>query len=108
MGLLDPSDWDEMNEDLMDVRADNEVSVVIRRGSVSLPPQIVRVASTGGGGIVQGQAAQQVQGMVTILGDRDLNIRAMDRFNIEALLYEVRFVDNNRRAAKMAQAVMIQ
>lgn len=109
MPLLTPSDWAEMAEDLAQVREDNEISIIIRRGNTTtLLPQKVRIAGgRSAGGFTQGRAVQQSTGSITILGGTDLDIRVQDRFTNVGILYEVDFVRPNRRVAIMASAKMV-
>lgn len=108
MPLMEPSDWLEMENDLTDVREDNEVSIAIRRGTATLPAQKVRIAGLGGGANSQGQAGEVAAGSVTILGAKTFNVKVGDRFTSDSILYEVNYVEVNRRAAKMATARAVQ
>lgn len=109
MGLLNASDIAAMQADLLAVRGDNEVSVVIRRGSTALAAQSVRVARAGAGATrADGGSAEQWTQRVVVLGAVGLDIATGDRFTVDGDLYEVDFVRPNRTAATMAEARVIE
>lgn len=105
--MMTASDWAAMRVDLLAVRDDNAVSVVIRRGNTALPAQAVRIAQRGGSRPAATNAAERVAGGVLVLGDVALDIQPGDRFNANGLLYEVVGVRPNRRAATVAEAVQV-
>lgn len=107
--MMTAADWSAMAADLVDVRSDNAVSVVLRRGATSLTAQSIRIAQAGR------QAAQQATGEleaalfeITILGGTTLDIQPGDRFTTGSVLYEVTAVAPNRLAGVRARAKMIQ
>ncbi len=102
-------DWAEFGQALMEVRDDNVVSIVIRRGNTTLAAQGVRIArNTGRASVIAGGATQQVNQMVVILGSTTLDIRSEDRFTVGGVLYEVTAVRPNRRAATVAEGKVVQ
>ena len=109
MGLLGSDDLTQMAGDLAEVRGDNEVSVVIRRGGSTLDAQNVRVARMGGQAVERdSQGAQQVVGRVVVLGGMTLDIQPADRFTVNGILYEVTFVRPNQDAAVIAEAKAVE
>lgn len=108
-GLLSASDYTQMAADLAEVRGDNEVSVVIRRGASTLDAQSVRVARIGVvGREAEGTGTQQAEGRVVVLGSTSLEIQPGDRFTVSGVLYEVTFVRPNRTAAVVAEARIVE
>jgi hypothetical protein len=109
MGLIGSDDLAQMAADLAEVRGDNEVSVIIRRGGSTLAAQSVRVARTGGQGMERdSEGAQQATGRVVVLGATTLDIEAQDRFSVAGVLYEVVLVRPNRTAATVAEARLVE
>ncbi len=109
MGLLNASDIAAMQADLLAVRDDNDVNIVIRRGATTLGAQSVRVARAGTIATrADGGNAEQWTQRVVVLGAVGLDIATGDRFNAGGRLYEVDFVRPNRVAATMAEARVIQ
>jgi len=106
---MTPDDWAKMQDDLVAIRDDNVVSVVLRRGATMLAAQPIRIAQAGR------QSAQLVMGElearlleVTILGSATLNIEPGDRFTVDGVLFEVTVVAPNRHAGIRARAKMVQ
>jgi hypothetical protein len=108
--MIDEDDLAQMRDDLAEVRGDNEVSIVIRRGATSLAAQVVRIARQGGSMAQQRDSAgaQQAIGRVMLLGPTTFDVQPEDRFTVDGLLYQVRFVRPNRRAAVVAEAEAIK
>lgn len=104
------ADWTQMAADLALVRADNEISIVIRRGGSTLAAQGVRVARLAGAPSTRDSAGgQQVTGRVVVLGSTSFDVEVGDRFNDGAdVLYEVTFVRPNRRAGVIAEARQVE
>ena len=99
------TDWTAMAADLAEIRADNEVSVALRRGATTLAAQNVRIAQAGR------QAAQLATGELeaalieaTVLGGTTLDIAPGDRFTVAGILYEVTAVAPNRRVSEDSQS----
>lgn len=109
MGLLNASDIAAMQADLLAVRDDNDVSIVIRRAATTLAAQSVRVARAGTAAQrTDAGSAEQWTQRVVVLGAVALDIATGDRFNVGGRLYEVEFVRPNRVAATMAEARVIE
>lgn len=108
--MLTDADRSRMTAGLKAIRDDRAVSIVIRRGSTTLPAQTVRIAR--GGNIQAG--ATDVAGMqaaiqpVVVAGDAALDIRPSDRFTVSGVLYEVTAIHPNRDHGTQAQARMVQ
>ncbi len=108
MPLVSSADWAAMVVDAIDIRNDNAVSIVIRRVGSTLASQQVRIAGNGSGRVNDSDGASQAVGTVVVLGGSTLDIQTGDRFNANGQLYEVEFVQTNRRAGIQAQARMVQ
>lgn len=96
--MLTASDKASMNASLMEIRDGRSESIVIRRGSSTLPAQTVRIARRAQGGQRRdSDGAEEVRGDALVLGDTDLDIQPKDRFNdSNGVLYEVMTVRPNR------------
>lgn len=108
--MMSAVDWERQRADLMAIRGDNAVSIVIRRGNTTLAAQTVRIARKGVGRSRRqgGEGVTEAAGAVTMLGDIDFNIQVDDRFTVAGILYRVSFVYPNKRAATQAEAEAIQ
>lgn len=101
--------WTQMQNDLRAVRAENEVSVAIRRGAATLSAQSMRIEYAGARGFrLQSDAARQAQQAVFILGEPDMDIAIDDRLTYGGVLFQVVFVQPNRLAATIAEAIAVQ
>jgi len=101
--------WEAMQSDLRAIRAENEVSLSIRRGSTDLTAQPMRIEYAGSrGSRLQSDAARQAQQAVFILGEPDMNIAVDDRLTYDSFLFQVVFVQPNRLAATIAEAIAIR
>ncbi len=109
MGLMTTADWAAQAADLAEIRADNQVSITLRRGATSLAAQNVRIAQAGrsGGRLATGELEAALLEM-TILGATTLDIQPEDRFTVAGVLYEVSAVAANERAGVRAWARMVQ
>src|SRR5688572_13317744 len=75
-------DWTQAANDMRAIRAENEVSVAIRRGDSTLSAQLMRIEYAGTRGFrLQSDAARQANQAVFILGEPDMNILPEDRLN---------------------------
>jgi len=103
-------DWTQAAADMAAVREENEISITIRRGDVTLDAQDVRVARRRGQGRQsQGDRTQESRGRVVVMGGTSLDVQPEDRFSDDAgVLYRVVLVRPNRRAAVIAEAEVIQ
>ena len=104
------ANWTQMAADVAKVRGDNQISVVIRRGTSTLAAQSVRVERIASAAAERDSAgAQQAVGRVHVLGGTDLDIAPLDRFNDgDGVLYEVVLVRPNRRVGVMAEARQVE
>jgi len=91
------------------IRARNEVSLAIRRGDATLTAQLMRIEYAGVRGFrLQSDAAREAQQAVFILGEPDMNIAIDDRLNYGGVLFRVVFVQPNRLAATIAEAIAVE
>lgn len=101
--------WDRMREDLRRIRAENEIELVLRRGGTTLGAQDARVEFVNSRGFrVQSDAAREARQAVIVLGEHDMDIKPEDRFTHGGVLYRVVFIQPNRMAATLAEAVTVQ
>ncbi len=101
--------WEQIKVHLRDVRADNENSIAIRRGSTELAAQAMRIEYAGSRGWrLQSDAARAAQQAVFILGEPDMNIAVEDRLTYNGILFRVVFIQPNRLAATIAEAVAVE
>ena len=101
--------WDQMAEDLRAIRAENEVSLAIRRGASSLTAQPMRIEYAGARGFrLQSDAARSAQQAVFILGEPDMDIAVEDRLTYTDILLKVVFVQPNRLACTIAEAIAVE
>ena len=99
-----------MKADLEAIRGDNEISIVIRRGSSTLEAQPVRIARAGraGGEERQNQRVEEHRLRMTMLGGADFDVQVDDRFTHDGVLCRVGFVHPNRRVAVTADAEAVE
>jgi hypothetical protein len=96
-------------ERMRKIRAQNEISVAIRRGEDTLSAQLMRIEYAGSRGFrLQSDAARQAQQAVFILGEPDMDIAVNDRLTYGDVLFQVVFVQPNRLAATISEAVAIR
>lgn len=101
-------DWTQAQKDMRAIRAENEVSVAIRRGDTTLSAQSMRIEYAGTRGFrLQSDAARQASQAVFILGEPDMNIAVDDRLNYGGVLFQVAFVQPNKLACTIAEAVAV-
>jgi hypothetical protein len=107
--MLDSADWAQMAADLAEVRGDNSVSIVIRRGATTLAAQTVRIANAGGGSQASGTMTEESRGRVIVAGATTFNVQPEDRFNDGAgRFYRVVLVRPNVRASVVAEAELVE
>lgn len=100
-------DWIQAANDMRAIRAENEVSLAIRRADSSLSAQSMRIEYAGSRGWrLQSDAAREAQQAVFILGEPDMNIQPDDRLTFDGHVLKVVFVQPNRLAATIAEAVV--
>lgn len=101
--------WTQAQADMRAVRAENEVSVVLRRGETSLTAQSMRIEYAGTRGFrLQSDAARSANQAVVILGEPDMNVAVDDRLTYGGVLFRVVFVQPNRLACTIAEAVAVE
>ena len=91
------------------IRARNEISLAIRRGDSTLTSQLMRIEYAGVRAFrLQSDAARQAQQAVFILGEPDMDIAVDDRLNYGGVLFKVVFIQPNRLAATIAEAIAME
>lgn len=102
-------DWTQAANDMRAIRAENEVSLAIRRASSTLGAQSMRIEYAGSRGFrLQSDAARQANQAVFILGEHDMDIALDDRFTYGNILFKVVFIQPNRLACTIAEAVAVE
>lgn len=91
------------------IRARNEVSLAIRRGETTLTAQPMRIEGAGARGArLQSDAAREVQQAMFILGEPDMDIAVDDRLTYNNIVLKVVFIQPNRLAATIAEAIAVE
>jgi hypothetical protein len=102
-------DWTQAAKDLRAIRAENEVSVAIRRGATTLNAQLMRIEYAGARAFrLQSDAARESNQAVFILGEPDMDILIDDRLTYGSVLFRVVFIQPNRLAGTIAEAVAVE
>src|SRR5688572_21054890 len=102
-------DWTAAQADMRAIRAENEISVAIRRADSTLAAQLMRIEYAGTRGFrLQSDAARQSNQAVFILGEPDMNVAIDDRLTYGEIVYRVVFIQPNRLAATIAEAVAVE
>ena len=104
--MLNPFDLEQMQADLETIRNDNPVSIVLRRGKVTLAAQTVRITRGRPGRASSGTNTSEARADALIVGAVDLDIARGDRFNANGVLFEVTFVRPDLRAGVIAEATL--
>ena len=105
--MLHTDDFLQMRRDMRALRDDLPVSVVIRRGGISLAAQPVRIVVKQGSK-QDGSTTETSRGSVLVMGEIVLDIQADDRFTVDGALYVVKFVYPNRTVRTLALAEVTQ
>lgn len=101
--------WSASAEDMRAIRKDNEVSLVIRRNETTLSAQLMRIEIAGTRAMMaMSDAARQAKQAAFILGEPDMDIKIDDRLTYNNILLKVVFVQPNRLAATIAEAVVVE
>lgn len=109
MGLMTTGDWAAMQADLTAIRDDNAVSITIRRGNTTLAAQTVRLARAGRANRpLRSESGTRATTAVVVLGLPTLDIQVEDRFTVAGILYEVDYVNPNRRSRTEAEATAVE
>lgn len=108
--MLTAADIAQMKADLAEVIGDNEVSIIIRRGTptVTLPAQTVRVERQGRAKSMKGQTpgSEETTADIVVIGEEGLDIQKDDRFSIDGVHYRVLFRRPNELIGVQAEAEM--
>jgi hypothetical protein len=103
------TNWSQLAEQLRFVRAQNEVSIALRRGETELAPQPMRIEYVGRHHYrLQTEAARDEQTYVYILGEKDMDIQPEDRLTFDGHLIRVEFIQINRLAATIAEGIVLE
>ncbi len=109
MRFVTDADWTQMAVDRAQVRGDNEVSIVLRRGNAELAAQPVRIAGKGySANRSQSDGAREVTNMVVVSGGTSFDAAIDDRFTHAGNLYRISFIRPNRRPGVTAEAVIVE
>jgi hypothetical protein len=101
--------WAAAQADMRAIRKENEVSIALRRDATTLTAQLMRIEIAGARGMqLQSDAARQAQQAAFILGEHDMDIALGDRLNHVNILLKVVFVQPNRLACTIAEAVVVE
>ena len=101
--------WDQIANDMRAIRAENEVSLAIRRGVSALTAQPMRIEYAGSRGFrLQSDAARAAQQAVFILGEPDMDIAVGDRLTYTNILLQVVFIQPNRLACTITEAIAVE
>ena len=99
-------DWVSARADLRAIRAENEVSVALRRATSTLTAQLMRIEYAGTRGFrLQSDAARSANQAVFILGEYNMDIAIDDRLTYGSVLFKVVFIQPNRLAGTIAEAI---
>jgi hypothetical protein len=101
-------DLQSIRKDIGKIIGENSQSLVIRRGTTTLPAQTVRVERKGNATLIRQDGSESTIASVTVLGDTTLDIQADDRFTLNGQLYEVKFVRPNQQVCVQAEAILKQ
>lgn len=101
--------WTMSVEDMRAIRKDNEVSLAIRRGETILSAQLMRIEIAGSRAMMaMSDAARQARQAAFILGEPNMDVAIEDRLTYNDILLQVVFVQPNRLAATIAEAVVVE
>ena len=101
--------WDQIADDMRAIRAENEVSLAIRRGASALTAQPMRIEYAGSrSSRLQSDAARSAQQAMFILGEPDMDIAVGDRLTYTNILLQVVFIQPNRLACTIAEAIAVE
>jgi hypothetical protein len=102
-------DWTMSAEDMRAIRKDNEVSLAIRRNETILSAQLMRIEIVGSRAMMaMSDAARQAKQAAFILGEPNMDVAIDDRLTYNGILLQVVFVQPNRLAATIAEAMVVE
>ena len=104
--MLTAADIAQMKADVAEVIGDNEVSIIIRRGSSTLPAQTVRIERQGQAKSVKGDtmSSEETKADIVVVGEEGLDIQKDDRFTHAGVFYRVLFRRPNELIGVQAEA----
>jgi hypothetical protein len=96
-------------ERMRKIRARNEVSLTIRRGTTTVAAQLMRIELAGSRGMrLQSDAARASNQAMFILGEPDMDIALEDRLTYQSQLIKVVFIQPERKFATIAEAIAVE
>ncbi len=101
-GLMSADDWEQLSADTADLVDDYGVTITLRRANGVLSPQKVRLGGGGSASLNYGQQTFENNAEFVLLGEKELDIQAGDRFNVAGRLYRVLYVRPDRRYRTVA------
>jgi hypothetical protein len=106
---MSAEDWAALAADFADIRGDDAVAIVVRRGATALPAQTVRLTGTGGQGARDASdGAAEHRDRVLVKGAIDLDIQPGDRFTVASQVYTVVSPADRRAGQTTAEATRAQ
>jgi len=106
--MLTDADRTRMRAELLEVRNDRAVSIVITRAGSSLAAQTVRIARIARGRTFQSGQGREQRADVIVLGDVNFDVRVNDDFTSAGTLYRIVFIRPNKDFAVTAEAEAVQ
>jgi hypothetical protein len=107
--VISADDLSQMQADKSEIRADNTISIEIRRGSGTLPSQDVRIALAGAWArSLASPGGAEARGRILVVGAIDLDIQVDDRFTVSGVLYRVSYVRPDHRIDTVAEAEAVE
>lgn len=106
--MLDDADRDRMRAELLAMRNDRAVSIVITRAGAQLAAQTVRIARIARGrAFLSGQGREQRADTIA-MGDVDFDVQVNDDFTHQGTLYKVMFIRPNKDFMVVAECQAVQ
>lgn len=109
--MLTPEDFAQIQSDVAQVIADNDVSITLRRNGATFGPYLVRVEMAGRAQAQrrQGPVSEETQNRAVVISqDEGFAPQVGDEFNAHGYLFEITAVLPNTQPGRMAQAIIIQ
>jgi len=108
--MLNSGDFDQMQADLAEIIEDNSASIVLRRGSTTIPAQTVRIEQIGRqrSRRLENNSAEESRTQIIVAGDITLDIQKDDTFTLNGQLLRVAFIRPNTQMGVQAEAELVQ
>lgn len=102
-------DWTAARADVTEIINDNPTTAAFRRDSGTTASQTFRLEIAGTRSMkLRSDAARQAQQAAFILGAYNMDVALGDRVTVSDILWEVVFVQPNRLACTIAEAIVVQ